>query len=467
MSTLAVARAGPGTRGVVDGADTRGGGDGEARRGHQPGVHRGLGQAPHPVPAHLGRRAVGVAQLHGQVAAVAARTDADDSVGPDAAAPVGQQAHLGDREPPRRRRGRGRPGSRCRRPRAWWRARLHCRSPPRQPCTRARSSSDWASSALVGPPRRADRGGTTTPGGGRTASSAARPPPGKARAGRPPPRGPGSRGSRAPGGPSARGPAAGRPAPAPRRPTPLRPWRRSGPRCAGPPRRAGRPARPGPMPACGVGPEPGPEVRERPARPERDLERPHDASPVGRGHPPGGDRVELRADGRGGPPARPHPLSSSASSAGGDVGIAARDGQVVDDGAVVEPGAAHQQRVPPGRRHHGQGLPGGRLELRHGELLVRVDQVEEVVRYRRPGLGIGLGGADVHAAVHAHGVDRDDVAVAPPTGELQCGAGLARRGRSRPGRRPSPAGDGNAAGDGAGVPRPRRAGPRGGAGGPR
>ena len=65
----------------------------------QAGVHRRLGQAADAVAAHLGLAAVGVVQLHGQVAAVAARPDPDDPVGPDAPAPVGQQAHLGHREP--------------------------------------------------------------------------------------------------------------------------------------------------------------------------------------------------------------------------------------------------------------------------------------------------------------------------------------------------------------------------------
>ena len=128
----------------------------------------------------------------------------------------------------------------------------------------------------------------------------------------------------------------------------------------------------------------------------------------------------------------------------GHVGVAAGDGQVVDDGAVVQPGAAHQEGVPPGGRHRGEGVPGRRLELRDRELLVRVDQVEQVVRYRRPCGGVGLGGADVHAAVHAHGVDRDDVAVTPSPGQLQRGAGLARRRRPDQGDGRHPLADGDA-----------------------
>ena len=63
------------------------------------GVDGGLGQAADAIAAHFGLSAVGVAQLHGQVAAVAARADPDDPVGPDATAPVTEQANLADRQP--------------------------------------------------------------------------------------------------------------------------------------------------------------------------------------------------------------------------------------------------------------------------------------------------------------------------------------------------------------------------------
>ena len=86
-------------RRVVDGPRAAGGGDREARRRHQPGIDGGLGQAADAVAAHLGLAPVGVVQLHGEVAPVATGADPDDPVGTDAAAPVGQQADLGHREP--------------------------------------------------------------------------------------------------------------------------------------------------------------------------------------------------------------------------------------------------------------------------------------------------------------------------------------------------------------------------------
>ena len=98
MSTLARAQPGSGP-GVYSTVRRPQGGHGEARRGHQGGVHGGLGQATYAVAAHFGLAAVGVVQLHGEVAPVAARTHPDDAVGPDAASAVGQQADLGHRQP--------------------------------------------------------------------------------------------------------------------------------------------------------------------------------------------------------------------------------------------------------------------------------------------------------------------------------------------------------------------------------
>ena len=99
MSTLAVAQPGASARRVLDGPGAAGRGHREARRRDEAGVDRRLGQAADAVAAHLGLAAVGVAQLHGEVAAVATGPHPDDAVGPDAAPAVGQQAHLGHREP--------------------------------------------------------------------------------------------------------------------------------------------------------------------------------------------------------------------------------------------------------------------------------------------------------------------------------------------------------------------------------
>jgi len=47
--------------------------------------------------------------------------------------------------------------------------------------------------------------------------------------------------------------------------------------------------------------------------------------------------------------------------------------------------------------------------LRDRERFGRVNDVEQVVRHRRPLLAAGLGGADVHAPVDLHGVGGDDL----------------------------------------------------------
>src|SRR6185437_16806160 len=81
----------------------------------------------------------------------------------------------------------------------------------------------------------------------------------------------------------------------------------------------------------------------------------------------------------------------------------------------------------PARGDAAQRRPGRLLELGHREVLVRVNQVEQVVRHGGPGVGSGLGGPDVHAPVDAHGVDGDDLTVTAPEGELERRLGLARR----------------------------------------
>ena len=57
------------------------------------------------------------------------------------------------------------------------------------------------------------------------------------------------------------------------------------------------------------------------------------------------------------------------------------------------------------------------------------DDVEQVVRDARALGGVGLRGADVHAAVDLRGVDRDDLA-AEALGERERERALARRGRT-------------------------------------
>ena len=47
--------------------------------------------------------------------------------------------------------------------------------------------------------------------------------------------------------------------------------------------------------------------------------------------------------------------------------------------------------------------------LSHAESLVRVDQIDAVVRHTRTVGDSGFGRTNVHAAIHLHGVDRHDV----------------------------------------------------------
>ena len=76
------------------------------------------------------------------------------------------------------------------------------------------------------------------------------------------------------------------------------------------------------------------------------------------------------------------------------------------------------------------GADGTRAELAGGIALVRIHQVEEVMRHPRALGRAGLGGADVHAAVDLRRVDRDYLERIL-LGELQREARLAARRRSQ------------------------------------
>ena len=73
-----------------------------------------------------------------------------------------------------------------------------------------------------------------------------------------------------------------------------------------------------------------------------------------------------------------------------------------------------------------QCRPGGPLEFGDGELLVRIDQIDQVVRDLGPHFPAGLGGPEIHLPVDAHGVDRDDLDITPAAGHLQGGLRLSR-----------------------------------------
>ena len=61
------------------------------------------------------------------------------------------------------------------------------------------------------------------------------------------------------------------------------------------------------------------------------------------------------------------------------------------------------------------------------EGIARLDHVDEMMRYRPPGLCGRLGRTDVHAAIDLHGIDGDDLA-ARPAGDFQPDAALATTG---------------------------------------
>ncbi len=105
----------------------------------------------------------------------------------------------------------------------------------------------------------------------------------------------------------------------------------------------------------------------------------------------------------------------------------ARDGPEVE----ARPADEDRQPTPPGDR--GQRLAGVGDVLGDAERLVRIDEVEAVVRDPRPVGGAHLGRPDVEAAVHLARVGREDLGRDPSTPEPvrqpEREPGLARRGR--------------------------------------
>ena len=153
---------------------------------------------------------------------------------------------------------------------------------------------------------------------------------------------------------------------------------------------------------------------------------------IGRLHPPGGHGIERGQPGMEVGHLDPA-LGQLVLEGRLDLGIAAGELQVVDDGPQVEAGAPHQQGVVAPGGNAAQRLPGRLLELGDGELLVGIDQIEQVVRHLGL-LGQGrLRRAHVHAPVDAHGVHRHDLDIAPPPGHLEGRLRLPRRGDAEEG----------------------------------
>ncbi len=162
-----------------------------------------------------------------------------------------------------------------------------------------------------------------------------------------------------------------------------------------------------------------------------DLERPDDPSTVAGFDPSGCERIEASQ-------LLVHRLEVVARlQCGPDVGKATGDVQVVDDRPHVQPGAAHQQGPSAPVLDVGDGLPRGTLEPAQGEVLVRGDQVDQMVRHLGALGRRGFRGADVHAPIDLHRVGRDDLDVAECPGDIERQRRLA--GRRRPDER-QPAG---------------------------
>jgi hypothetical protein len=118
-----------------------------------------------------------------------------------------------------------------------------------------------------------------------------------------------------------------------------------------------------------------------------------------------------------------------------DVGEPTGDLEAVDHRLQVEPGPTHQDGTPGAPGDVGERVGHGSLERVHLERLPRIHQVDDVVA----DLGLlgrrGLGGADVHAPVHLHRVDRDQLDIAPVAGERHRERRLPARGGAHDGDR--------------------------------
>src|SRR5205085_400605 len=92
----------------------------------------------------------------------------------------------------------------------------------------------------------------------------------------------------------------------------------------------------------------------------------------------------------------------------------------------VETGAAHEQGPMAAALDLGDDPVGLGLEASDREAVAGLGQVEEVMGHLLLFRGRGLGRPDVHAPVHLHGVDGDDLHVLQGAGRLQGERRLAR-----------------------------------------
>ena len=84
---------------------------------------------------------------------------------------------------------------------------------------------------------------------------------------------------------------------------------------------------------------------------------------------------------------------------------------VVDQAVDIEPGATDDHRQMAARENVVDRLLGAFLERQRIKRLVRIKDIEHVMRHALHLLRRDLGGADVHAAVDLHGIAGNDLCV--------------------------------------------------------
>ena len=117
------------------------------------------------------------------------------------------------------------------------------------------------------------------------------------------------------------------------------------------------------------------------------------------------------------------------------------DREAVDDCLDVQAGAADEQRPMAARFDRGDRVPREVLGPHDRPVLVRVGDVDQMVRHGRALGERRLGGSDVHRAVHLHRVERDDLDVTGRGRECERERRLAGRGRTDEREMPAHAGD--------------------------
>ncbi len=108
--------------------------------------------------------------------------------------------------------------------------------------------------------------------------------------------------------------------------------------------------------------------------------------------------------------------------------------QTTQQAFQVQRRATDEQRFAAASADFAHHRCGGIHVLSHAELVGRIDDVDEVVRHKIAERARRLGGADIHAAINGHRIERDDLG-AEPLGQRDADARFAD-GR-RPGKKPA------------------------------